>query len=317
MRMMPLLVVVVCTLGALAACRSSERTETYQGPAPKVVEERPRPATPQTTETPDEYGARVTSTDGTKIAFDTAGDGPPLIIVSGALSQRAALINDPLVAALAKHFTVYIYDRRGRGQSTDTLPYAVDREIEDLGALVDHAGDSAYLFGVSSGAALALQAAAKLGPTKVTRLALYEPPYGQPAAAFATQKQKVSELVETGEPGDAASYFLTAIGTPPEALEDMKRTAPWEGMKKIDFTLAYDYAVLGDGAVPAATARAVTVPTLVIDGEKTMPFIGPAADRLAELMPRARRETLAGQTHQVNADATAPLLVDFFTAPAR
>jgi pimeloyl-ACP methyl ester carboxylesterase len=317
MRMMPLLVVVVCTPGALAACRSSDRSETYEGPAPKVVEERPRPATPRTAETPDEYGSRVTSKDGTKIAFDTTGDGPPLIIVSGALSQRAALTNDPLVAALAKHFTVYIYDRRGRGQSTDTLPYAVDREIEDLAALVDHAGDPAYLFGVSSGAALALQAAAKLGPTKVNKLALYEPPYGQPAAVFAKQKQKVSELVERGEPGDAASYFMTAIGTPPEALEDMKRTAQWEGMKKIDFTLAYDYAVLGDGAVPAATARSVTVPTLVIDGEKTMPFIHPAADRLAKLMPHARRETLAGQTHQVNADATAPLLVEFFTAPAR
>jgi pimeloyl-ACP methyl ester carboxylesterase len=148
----------------------------------------------------------------------------------------------------------------------------------------------------------------------VPRLALYEPPYGQESAAFASQKQRVNELVKTGKPGDAAAFFMTAIGTPPEVIDGMKRSGEWEAIKKIDFTLAYDYAVLGNGAVPEDTARAITVPALVMDGEKTMDFIHPAADRIAELMPRSQRKTLAGQTHQVNADATAPVLIAFFTA---
>jgi pimeloyl-ACP methyl ester carboxylesterase len=189
----------------------------------------------------------------------------------------------------------------------------VEREIEDLEALIEHAGDSSFLFGVSSGGALAMQAAAKLGPAMVPKLALYEIPYGQESAAFASQKQRVNELVKTGKPGDAAVFFLTAIGTPPEVIEGMKRSGEWEAIKKIDFTLAYDYAVLGNGAVPEDTARAITVPALVMDGEKTMGFMHSTADRIAELMPRSQRKTLAGQTHQVDADAAVPVLTAFFT----
>jgi pimeloyl-ACP methyl ester carboxylesterase len=310
MRMIILLAIGLA-LGPVAGCRSDEKTES---PAAKAIEAPERTTTPV-----EQHGAaraaHVTSRDGTEIAFDKSGKGPALIIVSGALAHRGALAGNPLVARLAEHFTVYVYDRRGRGESTDVKPYAIDREIEDLEALIADAGDSAYLFGVSSGAALAMQAAARLGPTKVTKLAMYEPPYGQDSAAFAKQKQRVNELVKTGKPGDAAAFFLKAIGTPPEAIEGMKRSGEWQAIEKLDFTLAYDYEVLGNGAVPEDTARAVTVPALVMNGGKSMGFMGPTADRIAALMLRSQRKTLAGQTHQVDADATVPVLLAFFTAP--
>lgn len=206
---------------------------------------------------------RVPSKDGTPIAVTKAGNGPALVVVSGALSHRALLGDTLLVPKLAERFTVYTYDRRGRGESGDTKPYAVDREIDDLGALIDHAGGSAYLYGVSSGAALSLQAAAKLGAAKVSKLAIYDAPYGQPQAQFDEQKKRIGELVKTGQPGDAASYFLSAIGTPPKALDEMKKSPAWEPMKKMDFTLAYDYQVLGDGDVPEDVVKAITVPTIV------------------------------------------------------
>ena len=255
---------------------------------------------------------RVPSSDGTEIAFTRGGKGPALVIVSGALSQRSLIGDTLLVPRLAEHFTVYTYDRRGRGESGDTKPYAVDREIEDLEALIDHAGGKAHLFGVSSGAALSLQAAAKLGAAKVSKLALYDAPYGQPQRVFTEQKDRVNELVRTGQPGDAAAYFLTAIGTPPKVLEGMKSSPAWDTMKKIDHTLVYDYDVLGDGQVPEGVAKAITVPTLVMNGEKSMDFMHAAAARMASLIPNARHTTIKGQAHGVTADATVPVLVEFF-----
>ena len=212
---------------------------------------------------------RVSSRDGTQIAFTKGGDGPALVLVSGALSQRSLVGDTLLVPRLMEHYSVYTYDRRGRGESGDTRPYAVDREIEDIEALIDHAGGKAYLFGVSSGAALSLRAAAKLGAAKVSKLALYDPPYGQPQRDFDEQKDSTSKRVKTGQPGDAAAYFLTAIGTPRKVLEGMKRSPAWDAMKKIDHTLVYDYDVLGDGQVPEGVAKAIAVPTLVMNGEKS------------------------------------------------
>ncbi len=258
--------------------------------------------------------ARVISNDGTTIAFDKTGTGPALIIVGGALSHRKG--GQPLTGRLAGQFTVYIYDRRGRGESTDAKTYAVEREIEDLAALIADAGGSAYLYGVSSGAALALQTTAKLGAAKVRKLALYEPPFSasdeQQKREFAEQKRRVNELIKTGQPGDAASYFMSAIGTPTEALEKLKASPEWEGMRKIDFTLAYDYAVLGDGAVPQAIAKSVAVPTLVMDGENTMEFMHATAQQVAQLIPGAERKTLKGQTHQAAPEIVAPVLIEFF-----
>jgi pimeloyl-ACP methyl ester carboxylesterase len=255
--------------------------------------------------------AFAASRDGTRIAFERVGKGPALVIVGGALSHRHG--GKPLAGQLMDRFTVYTYDRRGRGESSDTKPYAVEREIEDLGALIEQAGNEAYLYGVSSGAALALQGAAKLGPAKVPKLAVYEPPYGQDERDFNEQKRRINQLVQTGEPGDAAAFFFSAIGTPPQVLDDMKRSPDWSGISQIDFTLAYDYAVLGNGTVPDAV-KLITVPTLVMDGEKSMPFMRPTADRIAALVPNARRKTINGQTHQAAPEAVAPLLSEFFGA---
>ena len=292
----------------LTSCESDRAPPVPAGSPSSPAERSPSPSPSAAQRT-----THVTSKDGTRIAFETAGKGPALIIVSGALSSRALQTDRSLVAELGKRFTVYTYDRRGRGESADTKPYAVAREVEDIEALIAHAGSSAYLFGVSSGAALSMHAAATLGPTKVTKLALYEPPYGQEPAAHAKQKQRVAELAKTGQPGQAAEFFLTAIGTPPDALDGMKRSPQWPQIAKLDFTLAYDFEILGDGQVPEATARAIAVPTLVMTGEKTMPFMHPTADRIAALVPGAQRKTLAGQSHQVNGDVVAPVLTAFFT----
>lgn len=261
----------------------------------------------------------VTSPDGVTIAFEKTGRGPALILIGGALSDRNG--GKPLAAQLAEHFTVYTVDRRGRGESTDAKTYAVEREIDDIAALIAHAGGSAYLYGVSSGAALALQTAAKLGAAKVPKLALYEPPYRsgdeQQKREFAEQKRRTNELIKTGQPGEAATYFLTAIGLPPAALEKMKASPQWETIKRIDFTLAYDYAILGDGAVPEAIAQAIAAPTLVLDGEKSMEFMHATADRVAQLVPGAERKTLKGQTHQAAPEVVGPVLSEFFQRDRR
>lgn len=259
--------------------------------------------------TTDGNVAFAVSKDGTRIAFERVGRGPALILVGGALSDRRG--GKPLAEALRERFTVFTIDRRGRGDSTDTQPYAVEREIEDLAALIEQAGGSAFLYGVSSGGALSLQAAASLGPAKVTRLAIYEAPYGQPEREFTETKTRVQQLVQSGPPGDAAAHFLSAIGMPPPAVENMKRSPDWEKIKKTDFTLNYDYAVLGNGAVPEAVKR-ISIPTLVMDGEKGVPFVDAAADQIAKTIPNARRKTLAGQTHQAAPDVVVPVLVDFF-----
>ena len=262
--------------------------------------------------------AQVKSKDGTLIAFEKKGSGPALIIVSGALSQRDLFTEQStsLVDMLSKHFTVYVYDRRGRGESTNVQPYSVDREIEDIDALIENAGGETCLYGVSSGGALSLQAAAKLGPNKVEKLAIYEAPYGQGAQAFEKQKQGVNERVKSGQPGNAAAFFLAEIGTPAKAIEGMKSSPQWETIKKIDFTLVYDYQVLGDGAIPQAVVKTISIPTLVMAGEKAMDFISASASQMAKLIPNARYKILKGQTHQAEAAVVAPVLIEFFSRAA-
>jgi pimeloyl-ACP methyl ester carboxylesterase len=283
----------------MAACATNEKPDTPSNDATSVESE---------AETAESVES-VTSKDGTRIGFERAGSGPALVIIGGALSQRIG--GRPLVAALSNDFTVYIYDRRGRGDSGDKQPYAVEREIEDLAAIIEQAGNEAYVYGVSSGAALALQATVKLGPSKVSKLAIYEPPYGQDQDDFNEQKNRVNDLVKTGEPGEAAAYFLAAVGTPAEAIEAMKKSPEWEGIRQLDYTLVYDYAILGNGNVPESVER-ITVPTLVVNGEQSLDFMRPTADQIAKLVPEARRETLAGQTHQADPNVVAPVLIDFF-----
>jgi pimeloyl-ACP methyl ester carboxylesterase len=287
------------SLAVTTACETSDKPVTTEGSE--------MPANKQS-ETAENAGF-VTSKDGTKIAFEKIGHGPALVIVGGALSHRQG--GKPLAGKLMERFTVYMYDRRGRGESSDTQPYAVDREIEDLAALIEQAGGKAYLYGVSSGAALTLQSAAKLGAQKVPKLAIYDAPLGQADRDFKEQKDRINQLVQTGKPGDAATFFFSAIGTPPPALEQIKRSPEWEGMKKMDFTLTYDYAILGNGGVPDAVKQ-ITSPTLVMVGEKSMAFMHQSADRIAELVPNAERKTIMGQAHQAAPETMAPVLIEFF-----
>jgi pimeloyl-ACP methyl ester carboxylesterase len=256
------------------------------------------------------------SKDGTTIAYEKTGKGPGIILVNGALAHRKFHGEKELAAMLSKNYTVIFYDRRGRGDSTDTKPYSVVGEIEDIEALVDEAGGRSFLFGASSGASLALLAAEKLGPGKVMKLSLYEPPYGayddNGKQEFAGQKKKINELVEAGKPGDAVTVFMESLGTPSEEMEGIKKSPDWKAMERVGHTLVYDFEVLGDGTVPLDVARSITVPTQVLDGEKSFEFMHATADTLGKNIPIAVRKTLKDQTHEVAPEALAPVLKEFF-----
>ncbi|HEY5825257.1 MAG TPA: alpha/beta hydrolase [Cyclobacteriaceae bacterium] len=241
------------------------------------------------------------SKDGTRIAYEKAGEGARVILVDGALGHRKLNGGRDLASLLAEKFTVIFYDRRGKGESTDTKPYSVDREIEDIEALVDKAGGSVYLYGASSGAALALLAAEKLGSEKVRKLALYEPPYGSDTKQeFSREKNKVNELVRNGKPGEAVTFFMGRRGMPPVKLEDMKKSPEWNDIVRIGHTLVYDFEILGDGTVPIDIARNITIPTLIMDGEKSFDFMHATADTVGKIIPGALRKTIKGQAHDLS-----------------
>jgi pimeloyl-ACP methyl ester carboxylesterase len=258
----------------------------------------------------------VVSRDGTAIAYDRAGDGPPVILVAGAFGDRSMMA--PLAALLADRFAVYTYDRRGRGDSGDTAPYAVGREVDDIEALLRHAGGTAYAYGISSGAVLALHAARRL--PGVTKLALYEPPFivddSWPPLP-ADFLDRVKELTSAGRGGDAVELFLDFIGVPPAEIAEMRAQPFWHGLAAVAHTLVYDLTVMGDtqrGDPLPAEWGGLTTYTLVADGGDTpQAYIRPAADALAALLPRAHRRTIRGQDHAVAPDAIAPVLTDFFS----
>jgi pimeloyl-ACP methyl ester carboxylesterase len=257
----------------------------------------------------------VTSKDGTTIAFDRSGDGPPVVLVGGALSTRGAA--EPLAALLAPSFTLYTYDRRGRGDSGDTPPYAVEREVEDIHALVEDAGGSAFAFGHSSGGVLALEAAAHtLGITKV---ALYEPPFIIDDSRPPVPDDYVERLAElaSSDRRDAIEYFMvTGIGLPPEAVASMKDDPSWSALEAIAHTLSYEGRVMGDtlGGKPLPSDRwaVVTIPTLVIDGGASPYWQRNAVQGLVDVLPEARRLTMERQTHEVEPTLLAPVLEEFF-----
>ncbi|HEY5836474.1 alpha/beta fold hydrolase [Streptomyces sp.] len=257
--------------------------------------------------------SKVISKDGTPIAYDRWGSGPALVLVDGAMGHRAFGSMPALAKLLADEFTVYAYDRRGRGESGDTAPYAVAREVEDLGALIEEAGGSAYVYGISSGGALTLEAAA--GGLPIARMALYEPPYT--AARFGPERKKeyterLESLITAGRNGDAVAYFLNFVGNPPEAVDGMRHSPVWPMFEAVAPTLAYDNAVLGEAVVPVALAARVTVPALVVDGGASPDAMRSACGAIAEALPAARYRTLAGETHQVSPTALAPVLREFF-----
>jgi pimeloyl-ACP methyl ester carboxylesterase len=256
---------------------------------------------------------RVVSKDGTTIAFDRMGEGPALILVGGAFNDRST--GAPLAAELAKHFTAVTYDRRGRGASGDTAPYAVDREVEDLEAIIAAVGGSAFVYGISSGAALALAAAAHGLP--ITRLGLFEPPFAvddsrPPLEDFG---ERYTELTSTGRRGDAVELFMTkAVGLPAEAVEQMRSSSMWPALEGMAHTLAYDAAIMGDGSLPVEQLASVTVPTLVIESTKGPTWLHNAAQAVADALPNAQHRSLEGQFHDVPPAILVPVLEEFFAS---
>ncbi|MFU8873917.1 alpha/beta fold hydrolase [Micromonospora sp. SL4-19] len=249
----------------------------------------------------------VRSADGTTIAYETAGEGPPIILVGGAFNDRST--TRPLATALASDFTVYGYDRRGRGDSGDAAPYAVQREIEDVAALIDRAGGTAYLYGLSSGAILAAFAAAEGLP--VRGLALFEPPFqAEPhGGAKPGLAGRLTELVSAGRRGDAVALFLTdAVGVPAGAVAGMRDMPEWAWMEGLAHTLAYDSTVTGDGALPAARLATIAVPTVVADSTGSPDWLREAAAATAGAIPHATHLSLAGGFHEVPPEVLAPAL---------
>jgi pimeloyl-ACP methyl ester carboxylesterase len=260
----------------------------------------------------------ITSKDGTKIAYDKLGRGPAIMLVSGATMARSGSAG--LAQLLASNFTVYNYDRRGRGESTDTQPFAVEREVEDVEVLIDEAGGSAYLYGISSGACLAMEAAAQLG-NKVKKLAMYEAPYDEverAAEGWKAYRSKLDELIATDRNGDAIALFMNMVGVPDENIAGIRNSPMWPGLEAIAPTLAYDAAAMGnDRSVPVDRASKVKAQTLVMDGGaslKFMPFMRTSAEKLAKAIPNAQRRTIEGQSHDVSSEVLAPVLIEFFSS---
>ena len=255
----------------------------------------------------------VASSDGTPIAFDRLGDGPPVVVVGAALQDRT--MYRPLAEQLAPHFTVLNYDRRGRGESGDTQPYAVEREIEDLEALVAEAGGSAAVYGHSSGAALAVHAAAHGLP--VSRLVLHEPPYTPEDEEWKRGSREDAEtiraLLARDRRGDAVAHILRGIGLPQEAVEDMSRD---ERVVAMAHTLAYDSEIMGDisrgGTIPNGLLAAVTVPALVLCGGASPGWMIDVGKQVADGMPEGHHRVLEGQEHFARPEILAPVLEDFF-----
>jgi pimeloyl-ACP methyl ester carboxylesterase len=255
----------------------------------------------------------VTSKDGTTIAFDRSGDGPPVILVCGASTDRSA--NAPLAELLAEHFSVFNYDRRGRGDSGDTPPYAVEREVEDLDAVIDAAGGSAFVYGTSSGGALALEAASS--GLAVTRLAMWQPPFSlaESSRPPADQVERHNEMISSGRRGEAVEYFMTkVVGLSPEFVAHAKNAPFWQAQEALAHTLAYDATIMGDHSLPVGRTASIPAPTLVMAGGASFPFMRETARALAGVILAAQSCIMEGQEHNVDPSALAPVLVEFVTA---
>jgi pimeloyl-ACP methyl ester carboxylesterase len=260
----------------------------------------------------------ATSADGTVIVFDQSGAGPAVVLVQGALNNRADPVMAGLAAGLSERFTVFSYDRRGRGGSGDTPPYAVEREIEDLAALIAAAGGSAAVFGGSSGAGLALRAAVR-NPA-ITRLALWEPPYHVDDSAprlpadFAGQ---LDRLVRAGRRADAVELFLVrAAQVSPEDVAGMRGQPSWPAMEAAAQSLAYEAHVMGPGnALPVSLLAGISQPALVLNGGASPAWMGRAGRAVADAIPGAMHRVLAGQAHSVAPEVIVPDLVEFLVTP--
>jgi pimeloyl-ACP methyl ester carboxylesterase len=253
----------------------------------------------------------VRSHDGTAIAFERAGEGPAVILVGGALSSGVRDFPPfvELAGLLESGFTVYRFDRRGRGDSSDTPPYSVEREVEDLEALISDAGGTAALYGFSSGAVLAVEAAAR--GTGITKLALLEPPLPSSDGAGDAELEQTDEMIRTGRRGEAVASFLAGVGLPPETVDGMRQSPEWAGLEAMAHTLLYDGAITEDDALWNVRAAQVSVPTLVLFSEGTSAYLGDSARRAADSIPNALSRTLPGQFHEVDPKTLATELKTF------
>jgi pimeloyl-ACP methyl ester carboxylesterase len=260
----------------------------------------------------------VTSADGTEIAYEVSGTGPALVLVDGAMCQRAMGPARSLAAELADHFTVLAYDRRGRGDSgPGATPWTMDREVEDLLTVLEAAGRRAHVIAVSSGATLALEAARRGAP--IERLAVYESPFildDTHPANDPRLSQQVRAMVDAGRRGDAVRTFLRTVGAPAPVILMMRFMPQWKQMTGVAHTLPYDLSIVGEHQqgrpLPAGYYDAVSCPTLVIAGGKSPLFMRNAQAAIAAAVPDARLETLDGQTHMVKAKVVAPVVTSFF-----
>lgn len=258
--------------------------------------------------------ATIVSKDGTPIAYSKVGKGQPLIMVDGAMCSRAFGPTLKMAPMLAEHFTVITYDRRGRNESGDTKPYSVEKEIEDIDALIKEAGEAVYMVGFSSGAALTLNAAAK--GLNIKKMILYEAPYvmnmgghNPPADAEKQFKQFIAE----GRGGAAVKYFMKdLIGMPAIFPMIMSIMPVWKKLKAAAHTLPYDATVMGNYTIPAQLAATVKTPTLVAGGEKSPVSLRNCVQELKKAIPNAQLQVLKGQNHNVSAKAIVPVMIEYF-----
>ncbi|KAA9159759.1 alpha/beta hydrolase [Amycolatopsis acidicola] len=261
--------------------------------------------------------ATVTSCDGTTLTYDRTGSGPALIQVDGALCHRAFGPSGPLAEQLKTEFTVFRYDRRGRGGSENTLPYSPDREIEDLQAVLAEAGGSAFVYGVSSGAGLALEAAKNL--SGITKLVVYEPPFivdDSRAPVPEDYPERVATAVESGRRGEAVKLFMKSTGAPGFFVAIMPLVAPWSKLKAVAHTIPYDLEIMASHQhghpLPAEEFGKVSIPTLAVVGGKSPHWMQQSVRAVASVVPEARFEVLPGQNHMVKPGPLAPVLTGFF-----
>jgi pimeloyl-ACP methyl ester carboxylesterase len=254
------------------------------------------------------------SRDGTSIAYQRTGQGPVVVLVSGAMSTGGTVA--PLAVPLSERFDVLVYDRRGRGASGDTAPYAVAREVEDLAALIETAGGEASLCGVSSGGALVLEAAASGLP--VRRVAVYETPFADfldgGAEGNAEYTRSLDAALAEGRRGDAVELFLRMTGMGEEMIQGARQSPMWPGMESVAPTLAYDNAVMAGGLVPRERLASITVPVLAVAGGASPEWMREGTRAVAEAAPKGSYRVLEGQTHMVDPTALAPVLTEFFAA---
>jgi len=267
--------------------------------------------------------AAVTSRDGTSIACTRVGSGPPLIIVDGAMCHRSFGPSAALARELSDRFTVITYDRRGRGESGNNPAYAVEREVEDLDALIAAAGGAVFLLGISSGVALSLEAANR--GLAIAKLALYEAPFivdGTREPLADDYLAQLKTMIAEDRRSDALKHFMSAVQVPRIFVFVMSLMPTWSKLKMVAPTLVHDITMVEpfQHGRPLAAGRwsSVTMPALVMDGGKSPAWMRNAQRALAAVLPNATTRTLPGQTHMVKATVLAPAVVEFFSAtPAR